>query len=400
MAELWHARPGAAGAGGNDHHRTECRARLAVPQRSRYQRAVFARGAGQHPARDTHPEYQRRGRLRLYRGRGADHPRRLRRRPLQPLDRRADRLHHAQHPLRADPHRQGRDHRRRADAEQAHRQIHQAGPQPARSHDQPGHAGPAKRPVHRAHAGHPPPGNGVHRRRLRGHRRHQARLAAAEGDGRGDAPAQCRTLDAVPQRGKDQRTVVGGRPGPGVGADPPAQPPRHRRRRIHLGQGDQHPLRLRRPALQPGLRQEDRLLHPLDPLRADHQQARQGDRRDAGAEQARRPVHRRGRIAPARLHRADIDRAGKRQAVRRRAEHEELQRGDAGVDVERGDHARRKRKDRHLQRRRPAHPARQPGSRSCTSRQPSSSPAAMPGSRRSSSASAKRRPRNWRWKPN
>jgi adenylate cyclase len=40
----------------------------------------------------------------------------------------------------------------------------------------------------------------------------------------------------------------------------------------------------------PGLRQEDRLLHPLHPLRAHRQQARQGDRRDPGAEQARRPL--------------------------------------------------------------------------------------------------------------
>jgi hypothetical protein len=71
--ELRHARPGLAGAGGNDHHRAECRARLAVPQRPRYQRTVFARRAGQHPARDPHPEYQRRGRLRLYGRRGIDH---------------------------------------------------------------------------------------------------------------------------------------------------------------------------------------------------------------------------------------------------------------------------------------------------------------------------------------
>ena len=81
------------------------------------------------------------------------------------------------------------------------------------------------------------------------------------------------------------------------------------------------------------------------------------DRRDAGAEQARRAVHQRGRVAAAGLHRADLDRAGERQAVRRRAEDEELQREHAGDHVERRHHAGRGRQDRHLQRRRAAHPA-------------------------------------------
>ena len=102
------------------------------------------------------------------------------------------------------------------------------------------------------------------------------------------------------------------------------------------------PLRLRRPALQPRVRQADRLLHPLDPVRADRQQGRQDHRRHPGAEQARRPVHRRGRAAAEGVHRADRHRARERQAVRRRAEHEELQREHAAEHVERRHHARTK----------------------------------------------------------
>ena len=75
----------------------------------------------------------------------------------------------------------------------------------------------------------------------------------------------------------------------------------------------------------------------------DRQQGRQDDRGDAGAQQARRPVQAGGRVAPARLHGADLDLAGERQALRRRPEHEELQRGDARVDVQRRGHARRRR---------------------------------------------------------
>jgi adenylate cyclase len=63
--------------------------------------------------------------------------------------------------------------------------------------------------------------------------------------------AQRRALDALPQRREDQRAVVGGRPGAAVDADPAAQPPRHRRRGLHLRQVRSTSLRLRRPALQP-----------------------------------------------------------------------------------------------------------------------------------------------------
>ena len=92
---------------------------------------------------------------------------------------------------------------------------------------------------------------------------------------------------------KNQRAVVAGRPGPrraeirfpnhlGIAGAVFTQRPDH-----------QHSLRLRRPALQPGVRQEDRLLHALHHLRPDGQQERQDHRRDPGAEQARRTVHRR-----------------------------------------------------------------------------------------------------------
>jgi adenylate cyclase len=66
------------------------------------------------------------------------------------------------------------------------------------------------------------------------------------------------------------------------------------RARCSLREDHQHPVRLRRPALQSGLRQEDRLFHAVDPVRADCEQGRQDHRRDAGAEQARRPVQRGG----------------------------------------------------------------------------------------------------------
>ncbi len=120
----------------------------------------------------------------------------------------------------------------------------------ARSDDDAGHAGAAERAVHRAHEGDPQAGDGIPRHRVGGDRRHQARLAAAESHGRGDAHAQRRALDAVPQRREDQRAVVRGRAGAGGDADPPAQPPRHRRRGVHHRQDHQHSLRLRRPALQ------------------------------------------------------------------------------------------------------------------------------------------------------
>jgi adenylate cyclase len=69
---------------------------------------------------------------------------------------------------------------------------------------------------------------------------------------------------------------------------------RHRRCSVHLRQSINIPYAYADLRFNPAVRQEDRLLHPLHPVRADHQQARQDDRRDAGAEQARRPVHRRG----------------------------------------------------------------------------------------------------------
>jgi hypothetical protein len=59
------------------------------------------------------------------------------------------------------------------------------------------------------------------------------------------------------------------------------------------------------------------------------------------------------------LHRANLDRAGKRQAVRRRPADQELQRGHAGVHVQRRDYAGWAGEDRHLQRGRAAHPAHQ-----------------------------------------
>ena len=46
----------------------------------------------------------------------------------------------------------------------------------------------------------------------------------------------------------------------------------------------------------PGVRQADRLLHALDPVRAGRQQGRQDDRRHPSAQQARRALHRRGRL--------------------------------------------------------------------------------------------------------
>ncbi len=124
---------------------------------------------------------------------------------------------------------------------------------------------------------------------------------------------------------------------------------------------------------------------------------RQDHRRDPGPEQARRAVHQRRRVAAARFHRADFDRAGERQAVRRRAQHEELQRGDAGVDVERGRHAGRRRQDRHLQRRRTENPQSESGADPAASRWRSSSAAPMPGSWKGSSTWTKPRPPTCSW---
>ena len=92
------------------------------------------------------------------------------------------------------------------------------------------------------------------------------------------------------------------------------------------GAEHEHPLCLCRPPVQSGLRPADRLLHPVDPLRADRQQGRQGDRRLADAEQARRHLHRRGRAAAEGVHGADRHRARELQAVRRRQADEGLHR--------------------------------------------------------------------------
>jgi len=90
------------------------------------------------------------------------------------------------------------------------------------------------------------------------------------------------------------------------------------------GKHGQYPLCLRRFALQSGLRQENRLLHPLHTLRSHRQQERQDHRRHPGIEQAWRPFHRRRRTTAQGLHRPGRYRTGKRQALRRRPEHEKL----------------------------------------------------------------------------
>ena len=183
-------------------------------------------------------------------------------------------------------------------------------------------------------------------------------------------------------------------------ADPPAEPPGHRRRGVHSrARRSTFPYAYADLRFNPAFDKKTGYLHPLDPLRADRQQARQDHRRDAGAEQARRPVHRRGRVAAARLHGAGLDRAGERQALRRRPEHEELQRGDAGVDVERRHHA-----GRRTARSSPATP---PACASCAPTATTSAaeargrvlrPATMPGCSTSSSAwreTAEQRDQRW-----
>ena len=98
----------------------------------------------------------------------------------------------------------------------------------------------------------------------------------------------------------------------------------------------------------PAFDKQDRLLHPLHPVRAADQPGRQVHRRDASAEQTRRPLHRGGRIAPQGLHRASCDGVGELQPVRRSPADEELQREHVGKHVERRCHDRRRRQDRHL----------------------------------------------------
>ncbi len=210
--------------------------------------------------------------------------------------------------------------------------------------DDAGHAGAPERAVHRAHEGAPRAGDRVPRDRVGGDRRHQARLAAAAGHGRGDAHAERRALDAVPERREDRRAVVGSRAGarsrcrsgcPTTVGIAGAVFTSGKTINIPYAYAD---LRFN-PAFdkQTGYFTRSILCVPIvNKHGKDH-------RRDPGAQQARRAVHRRGRVAAEGVHRADLDRARERQAVRRRAEHEELQREHARIDVERRAHARRER---------------------------------------------------------
>ncbi len=255
--------------------------------------------------------------------------------------------------VRADQDRQGRNHRRGTGAEQEARPVHRGEPGGTAGDDPAGLDHPAQRTVRRAHAQIPHAGTRVSRYRLGRHLGNRSRCGAAEGDERGSPDAQCRAFDPVYQRRKNQRALVGGRCWSGRRTDPLAQPPGHCRHRLHQRQVGQHPVCLRRPALQPGVRPPDRLLHALHPVRAGGQQGRQDHRRHPGAQQARRRLHRRGRVTPARLHGAGLHRPGERQAVQRRPEHEELQREHAAKHVQWRDHAGRRRQHRHLQCRRP-----------------------------------------------
>jgi adenylate cyclase len=124
--------------------------------------------------------------------------------------------------------------------------------------------------------------------------------------------------------------------GPRIEPDPPAEPPRHRRARctpparsinIPHAYADlrfnpnfdtQHRFFTRSILCVPIIHKNGRTIGVTQVLN-----------KHGG------PFSRRGRVAPARIHRADLDRAREREAVRRRAEHEELQRRDARVDVER-----------------------------------------------------------------
>lgn len=143
---------------------------------------------------------------------------------------------------------------------------------------------------------------------------------------------------ALSQRRKDKRAFLQGGVGIAGSGDPVAELPRDCRGSLHLPADDQHPLRLRRSSLQSRLRQEDRIFHPLDPLRTRHQQGWEDHRGYPGLEQAERPIHTRGRIAAEGVHRPGLHRARKCQALRRRPEHEELQREHAGEHVQRCNH--------------------------------------------------------------
>ena len=155
---------------------------------------------------------------------------------------------------------------------------------------------------------------------------------------------------------------------------------RHRRRGVHLRQDDQHPVRLCRSALQSRRSTSGPASSPARSC------ACRSSTRTAQVIGVTQVLNKRGGPFTAEdesrlqgLHRADRDRARERQAVRRRPEHEELQREHAasmsnGVITldEDGEH-------RHLQRRRPAHPARRRGRHPRTRRPRTSSSAPTPG---------------------
>ena len=196
-------------------------------------------------------------------------------------------------------------------------------------------------------------------------------------DHRGDHPhARRRTVDPIPQRRKDQRIVLARRAGragsirfPTTSASPaPCSP---------LGKRSTFPTPTPICA-STRLRHADGLLHPLDPVRADHQQDGKMIGVTQAAEQERRAVHART-SAPQGVHRAARHQPRERQAVRRRAEDQELQREHAREHVERRHHAERATNDRHLQQRRRPHLKAALGDPGQSARR-NFSPTPMPGS--------------------
>ena len=180
--------------------------------------------------------------------------------PLQPGHRRPDRLRDAQPslcvPIRT---RQGGGHRRRPGAEQARRRrVHRGRPRAARGDDHAGRGGAREQPVHRAHGAQA--GEEIEFLDLVSDITSEIDLGSLLQRIMGEATrhAERRALHAVPQRREEQRAVVAGRRGQRDERDPLPDARGHRRRGVHLRQDDQHPVRLRRPALQPGLRQADR----------------------------------------------------------------------------------------------------------------------------------------------
>ncbi len=121
---------------GNDLPRARLRSRNAVPQRSRHLRALLAGGAGQPYARDPHPQQHGLRRPRLQYGRVDHHRRSLFRRALQSERRRAHRLSHGEHGLRAGEDARRRDDRRHAVPQQAEGGVHARRSRAARRHDE------------------------------------------------------------------------------------------------------------------------------------------------------------------------------------------------------------------------------------------------------------------------